>query len=280
MTRRLPCQPLLCCALLSMTALSSLPARAADTQLPAWRVLEYEQKAFFVTARSRLEIAPDGDKSGHWRLTASSSVASNSEEVAIDLAADGRALYRTRLSTGSGKRYKTFSFLPEHILRVRHDPPADSSLPPCRWPVSSRREVPYPPLAQGMVVTDAYNLLTLAGRFHSSGEASAEVVVNTEFNFYRVRMNRAEGPDIQVDYQVTGEKAVTGSRGTRAVELSVSPLGKLAEKPDFSLLGLNGDATVLFDRDTGLPLQLRGNAPRIGSTKIDLKKVTWRDPRE
>lgn len=281
---RLPCQYLLlCCGLLSLHALADPPeaavASAAPPALPAWQVLEYEQQAFFVTARSRVEIMPDSDDPGQWRLTASSSVASNSEELVLELAAaDGRARYRSRLSKGKNERYKTYEFLPGHILRVRRDPPADTTRPPSDWPVSSSREIPYPAAAAGLVVTDAYALLDLAGRFLASDAAAMEVAVNTEFNFYRVRMSRRDGPSIGVNYQVSGASAVTGKRPSRVVAIAVSPLGEQPDKPDFSLLGLGGEITVLFDESGDLPLQLRGDAPRIGKAEINLKAVTLREP--
>jgi hypothetical protein len=264
--------------------MANLPAGAADlapTPLPAWQVLEFEQQAFFVTARSRVEVVRDSTEGERWRLTANSSVASNSEEVELALAAaDGRASYRARLSKGKQERFKTYEFLPEHILRLRRDPPPGSTEPPCKWPVSSRKEIAYPPLATGVVVTDAYALLDLAGRFLASPEASADVVINTEFNFYQVHMTRSEGPSIKVNYQVAGGPAITGTRQTRGVMLQVDPLGQPAEKPDFSLLGLNGEGgiAVLFDPDSDLPLQLRGTAPRIGAAEINLKTVTLREP--
>jgi len=225
-----------------------------------------------------VEIVEQEDDSGNWQLTAASSVASNSEEGVLHFAAaNGRASYRSRLSKGKDERFKTYRFLPEHILRVRRDPPTDATLPPCQWPVTSRREIPYPPAAGELVVTDAYALLALADRFRLSTEDSAELVINTEFNFYRVTMSHLATPAIEVSYQLDG-KAVSGSRNTTGVALKVEPLGKLAEKPDFSLLGLEGDITLLFDRATGLPLQLRGNAPRIGRAEINLKAATLREP--
>jgi hypothetical protein len=277
-------QPL-CRSLLLAAGLASSQALATQTStpppLPVWQVLEYEQKAFFMTARSRVEIAAAVDNSERWRLTANSSVASNSEDVTLDLsAANGKALHRSRLSKGKEQRYKTYDFLPKHIERVRRDPPPNTQLPPREWPVSGRQDIAYPQQAAGMVVTDAYALLALAGRFLASGAATAEVIVNTQFNFYRVRMTPvSENPSIKVNYQLNAtQPAVTGKHSTRGVALAVSPVGEQPDKHDFSLLGLNGDITILFDEDNGLPLQLRGTAPRIGNTEINLKRVTLRDP--
>jgi hypothetical protein len=282
--RTTPVQPL-CRSLLLLAGLvsSQVPANETNTlpSLPQWQVLEYEQKAFFMTAKSRVEIVAAGDNSEHWRLTASSSVASNSEDVTLDLTgAEGKALYRSRLSKGKEQRLKTYDFLQTHIERVRRDPPPKTKLPPSEWPVSSRKDIAYPPEAADKVVTDAYALLDLAGRFQASDAETAEVIVNTEFNFYQIRMTRSnDEPDIEVSYEVEGTRAaVTGKRNTSAVALEVAPVGDQPDKYDFSLLGLNGDITILFDADTGLPLQLSGTAPRIGDAEINLKRVTLRKP--
>ena len=128
------------------------------------------------------------------------------------------------------------------------------------------------------MVTDAYALLLLADRLQASGETSTEVVVHTEFTFYRVRMTCGNGIPVQVNYQVTGAEAVKGKRDTRAVALQFTPLGTPVDKPDFSLLGLHSDIILFFDRSSGLLVQVRGNAPRIGATQINLKTVTMREP--
>ena len=274
---------LLCsCLLATACTLAGNPAHAeaASPDLPVWQALEYEQKALWVTAHSRVELVADADDCQLWLLTARSSVASNSEEVELELAArDGRALQRARLSQGKGRRFKNYEFLPEYILRQRRDPPANTKLPPDEWPLTSSKEVAYPPLPDDTVVTDAYALLELAGRFLASEAASRQVAVNTEFNFYLVTMSRSDTPAIKVNYQVEGQaKAVSGQRDTHGVTLQVSPLGEQADKPDFSLLGLHGEISLLFDRDNGLPLQLKGTAPRLGSTEINLVGVTLRDP--
>jgi hypothetical protein len=61
-----------------------------------------------------------------------------------------------------------------------------------------------------------------------------------------------------------------------AVALQVNPEGELSDKADFSLLGLQDEIILFFDKNSGLPLQVRGVAPRIGATEIDLKSVTLR----
>lgn len=248
--------------------------------LPAWQTLEFEQSAYWVTARSRVTINPSPDDPHNWLLTATSSVASNTEEVLIELEANsGRALHRSRLSRGKQQRYKSYQFQPDYILRERREPGDNPAREPAQWPLSSSRNTPYPPAAADLVVTDAYALLYLAGRFQHSQQERTEVVVNTDANFYRVRMTHGQDGKVKVDYQVTGQDSpVTGERDSSEVILSISPVGAAPDKPDFSLLGLNGEITLQLDRASGLPLQLRGTAPRLGATEINLRAVTLPEP--
>lgn len=192
---------------------------------------------------------------------------------------DGALLHRSRFSSGKEKRLKSYHYLPKHITRKRHDPGEDESGLPQQWPVSSVVHIPYPKLAEGMVITDAYTLLLLASRFYEGSEESAQVVVQTDFNFYRVVMRRGHDLSIPMKYQLSGNKEISGSRNTRSVNFSVQPLGTLPDDTDFSFLGLKGRIRLLFDRETGIPVQIRGDAPRIGSTTINLKKAILRESR-
>ena len=271
-----------CLLLVSANLAGSLACavQPAPPTLPVWQILDFEQQAFWATARSQIEVQPVPGDEQRWQLTAASSVASNSEQVQLTLAArDGHAIRRTRLSKGKDQRYKFFDYQADHILRERRNPGADKDQLPTEWAVSSRREIDYPAHGKGMAITDAYALLVIAGRFQAGSKESAEVVIHTDFNFYRVQMTRSPGAPITVDYQIAGsDQATTGMRDTHAVILQASPLGTLAEKPDFSLLGLYGRITLLFDDESGLPVQLRGTAPRLGPVEINLKSATLREP--
>lgn len=256
-------------------------AQEVSPPLPAWKVLQFEQKAFWATARSRIEVEKSATIDGAWTLAARSSVVSNSEEVQVTLnAGSGQVISRSRLSRGSDQRFKSFDYGPEFILRERRSGDKKATVPPSEWPVSSTREIPYPEPREGLAVIDDYTLLLLADRLQASKAASMEVIVHTEFNFYTVRMTVGNGIPVSADFQVTNGADVQGRRETRAVALQVSPRGELKDKPDFSLLGLRGDIILFFDKQTGLPLQIRGDAPRIGATEINLKAATLREPAE
>ena len=257
------------------------PGQAADTevpQLPAWQVLEFEEQAFWATARSRVEITAAPTDEQYWELEASSSVVDNSEQVLLSIdPTSGRVHKRSRLSQGRDQRLKSFDYQADYILRERRDPGANPAVPPEEWPMSSSKKISYPASATDSVVTNPYVLLLLAGRLQAQGPGtSAEVLVHTDLNFYRVRLTCGNGIPITVDYQVTGDGSVSGKRDTLAVVLHISPEGTLEEKADFSLFGLYKDIILFFDRSSGLPLQVRGIAPRIGATEINLKSVTMR----
>ncbi|RLA48242.1 MAG: hypothetical protein DRQ97_04730 [Gammaproteobacteria bacterium] len=252
---------------------------APTPPLPDWQLLEFEHQAFWVTARSQVEINRDSANEQQWQIIAASSVVGNSEQVTLTLdPQNGRVIKRTRLSRGKQQRYKIFDYLADYILRERRVPEDDSNQPTAEWPVTSRKKIAYPELTNGLVITDVYALLPLADRFQAGSDGSAEWVVLTDFNFYHVRMTHGADTAIAVDYQVIGGQRVTGTREMRSVTLEVNPLVPLVEKPDFSLLGLHGRITLLFDKESSIVVQLRGTAPKLGSTEINLKTVTLRKP--
>ena len=257
---------------------------ANDTQsplLPDWRILEFEQRAFFATAKSSLEIMEAPDRPGQWALSANSSVLDNSEEVFLLFnPTDGQALYRTRLSRGQDQRFKTFHYGENGVRRERRDPGENAAVAPEEWKLSSIKEIAYPSLTNNRAVTDVYALILLASQLLEEPGRSLDVVVHTEFNFYTVKMTSSSGISINVDYELDGVGKITGKRNTTAVKLKISPLGESPEDPDFSLLGLHGYIIMFFDKESGLLLRLLGQAPRIGETEINLKKTVLRTPQE
>ncbi len=268
----------LCLALVSRS-------HAADIvlpKLPDWQILEFEEKAFWATARSRLELLPVADDKEHWDLNVLSSVVDNSEQIVVRFdPATGSALTRSRLSRGKEQRIKSYRYEADFILRERHNPGADASASPQEWPLSYSGKVSYPSAAGDTVVTEPYLLVLLAQRLQALGpDKSMEVIVHTDLNFYRVRLTSGNGIPVNANYAVTGQGTVSGVRDTLAVALQVTPEGTLAEDTDFSLLGLQGEIILFFDRSSGLPLQIRGIAPRIGATSINLKSVTMRESRQ
>lgn len=254
----------------------------AQPELPAWRALEFERKAFWATAYSFIEVRQDTCDDQRWKLTANNSIYSaivrNDETKELTLTPDdARLIQRKRYSGGSSQRFKFYDYLPQHISRERRDPGSVENQPPEDWPLSSRSRIAYPALPADAVITDAYALLLLATRFNASDEESLEVIVQTDFNFFRVRMTHSIDINVEASYQIENGKNVSGKRNASAVTMLVEPLGELAEESDFSLMGLSGRLILLFDKQNGVPIQLRGSAPRIGDSHIDLKRVVMRE---
>lgn len=265
------------CLLACLLPCTAFAGRAAA--LPAWQMLEFEEQAFWATAHSRLEFPDPAQDQDYWKLTADSAIPGNSEHVIHTFEPDsGQLVSRDRLSKGKkDQRLKRYTYGDEDLLRERRAPEGSDGAAPDDWPVTSRKELTYPPAAGEITLTSPYMLLVLAQRLQEEGPgASQEVLVHTDFNFYRARLTCGNGVPVKANYALNGEDTVSGERATRAVALRVSPEGELAEKDDFNLLGLHGDIILLFDRETGLPLQVRGDAPRVGRMEINLKAATLR----
>tara|TARA_R110002049_G_scaffold31098_20_gene105885 strand:- start:679 stop:1515 length:837 start_codon:yes stop_codon:yes gene_type:complete len=261
-------------------AMMSVTHAAADElpSLPSWQVLEYEQRAFWATAKSRLEVLPVPGKPDLWELDVQSSVVDNSEKLEVSFeAATGRVLSRARISSGKEQRMKSYQYNADHILRERRNAPSNSAVPANEWPLSNTRYLDYPASRGDTVVTSPYMLVLLAAQLQAQGpNKSMEVLVNTDLNFYRVKLTSGNGITIDADYKVAGQEPVSTRVDTIAVAIQASPEGTLVDDDDFSVLGLDGEIILLFDPATGLPLQIRGDAPRIGGTEIKLKSVTMR----
>lgn len=254
-------------------------AKAADITAPAlpdWQALEFEEKAYWATAKSRLEILPNEEDESLWDLEVVSSVVNNSEQINVSFEpATGLPLTRSRFSRGSGQRIKSYLYEEEHMLRERRDRVANK--PPADWPVASSKQLDYPDSMKDIGLTSPYLLILLAQRLQEKGpNKSMEILVHTDKNFYRVRLSSGQGLPVDANYTVPGGDKVSGSRPTLAVAVQFEPEGELADKEDFHLLGLQEDIIIFFDKKSGLPLQISGKAPRIGDTRINLKTVTMR----
>ena len=266
-------------ALASLQAVSSVAASGDTATLPSWQVLEFEEKAFWATAHSRIELLPDKEDTGFWLLDITSSVVGNSETVAVVFEPEtGQVLSRSRLSKGKGHRMKRYEYKENAVVRERRNGSDYPEMAPADWPVSSRKKVALPATAKDNVITSPYPLLVLAQRLLTSDKNKAiEVLVHTDLNIYRARLSSGNGIPLDVDY-LQGEERVRGRRETRAVAIQVNPEGALNDDEDFNLLGLESNILLFFDRASLLPLQVTGKAPRIGDTSIKLKSVILRQP--
>jgi hypothetical protein len=253
-------------------------------QLPDWQVLEFEEKAFWATAQSRLELLPAEGNPDHWSFVANSSVPNNSEQVSMTLNAQtGQILQRERLSYGKkDQRVKSYRYGSKYVFKERREPSnSAATTSPGEWPLVSKGKLLRPASDKNLVITNPYLLILHAAELQKEGlDSKRELMVHTDENFYVARLSSGKGIPLEADFQVVGGKSIKEQRETIGVVIKVSPAENLKDKDDFSLLGLSGDIIILFDKETGLPLQIRGLAPRIGSANINLKSVTMRPPAE
>jgi hypothetical protein len=98
--------------------------------------------------------------------------------------------------------------------------------------------------------------------------------VNTDFNFYRVTAVAAGEDLVEVEADLDGSP---NPREVDLVSLAAKPVQPLADKTDFNLLGLSGNIVIAYDRATGIPVQVRGMAPRIGFAELTLKSLERQD---
>ena len=258
---------------LILTLVVQATLATASEGLPVWNTLEYEQKAFWVTATSSVALDPcSGERSQNWCLTAESSVASNRETLTLEAEYTGRLTERKRASVGrERRRIKEWSYSAEGIARRRLEPVSKAA---DDYQVTSERQLDYP--AAAGPVTDAVLLLALAAPGSAPGKAQP-FIVQTDLNFYRVTATTLGEESVAGEFVLDGRKS-GGPRPARLVQLTAEPIKPLADKPDFSLLGLSGDIVIAFDAATGVPLQLRGRAPRVGEATIDLRRASLRKP--
>jgi len=242
--------------------------------LPGWREVSFELHSFWVTAHSKLSIVARNDErlGAVWELLVEESIADNrAQETQLLIPGSGYLLQRSRLTSGKDTRLKEYRYAAEDLVRIRREPDSKRDLPSTRWPVTSRRDIPYPELEEGAVLTSMPALLLVAGSVAEAPGQAATVYVHGDVNFYRVRLSVVGEEQVEVDYSlVGGEQRMQGRRTAIVVGLQVDPVGTPRGDPEFSLLGLDGQVSILLDAQSRLPLQVRGRAPRIGETHINL----------
>ncbi len=236
--------------------------------------MSFERHSIWVTARSKLSIAARNDDQlgAVWVLQVEESIAGNrAQETQLMTPGSGCLLQRSRLTSGKNTRLKEYRYAAEKLVRIRREPDSARDLPSAQWPVSSRRDISYPALEEGAVLTSMPALLLAAGSVVEAPGHAATVYVHGDFNFYRVRLSVVGEEQVEVDYSLGGGlQRMQGERTAIVVGLQVDPVGTPRGDPEFSLLGLGGQVSILLDEQSRLPLQVRGRAPRIGETYINL----------
>jgi len=256
-----------CCRRLASTlllcALPSWAGTAAETPvpLPTWETLRYEQQSFWATARSDITVDRCEDDATLWCTRIENRLGDSFEEISLVTGSDGGLVQRKRFSQGSESRRKEWTYSQAQVRRRRLEPEGNS------WRLTSDLRLDIP--ATVSRPTDSQLLLHLA-----SLDTDTAAYVHTDLNFYRVNIRRIGRDSLRIDAALGLDGPL--ERKVDLVALSAQVVGDPRDKPDFALLGLEGDLVIAFDTVTGVPLQIRGRAPRLGSVSIVLKAVTLR----
>ena len=248
--------------------------QAVPAAEPVWQELVFERRSMWATARSRLSLGKgEQDPFGPiLLLRLEGSLGSNTERETQLLATGSYSLLqRDRLTRGKNQRLKQYRYGADQVERIRREPGASEQQTPEQWPVSSRRALSFPGPGSGGVITSAQALLALAGAVIEEREQPLAVYVHTDVNFYRVRLVADGEETLDVNYTLAGgSQQVRGKRAAVVVRLETEPAGTPEDPPDLTLIGLGGEISIVLDKQTRLPLQVRGSAPRLGKTSIDL----------
>lgn len=238
-----------------------------------WSELRYEAKSIWATALTKLtlETQESAEFGQVQRLQLDGSVAKNTERDISLLAPESKAvLERERFTKGKNQRLKQYAYAENTVTRTRREPSTtDSTVPPQQWPSSSEKKLTRPSLQECPVLTVIPALLMQAQTVSSMPDQILTTCVHSDNNFYRVQMKKSGEESLKVKYSLAGTK-VSGKKATDIITVQVERVGTADGDNDFSLLGLSSPVVILVGKEAQLPLQVRGKAPRIGNTQINL----------
>ena len=288
------------CVVLVLLGLPAPLATAESSDGAPWRMLEFERKSIWGTAKARIELnekssaelanawqnpgrqdylMPLGESV--WELTVAATVGSNRARLQLLMEPTSTAIYqRDRFTVGrKNRRNKFYRYHREGVSRIRRDPqPDEVSLPPAQWSQSLLQEITFPRLPADRVVTAPYALLILTSALPLTADASAAFYVHTDYNLYRVVLQRGIDTRVKASYLLLDSdgqsRRYKEDRRAETIHLQLESTEQAPDKPDFELLGLSGEITVLIDSETRLPLRVIGTAPRVGKAHLDLKSAS------
>ncbi|MFN2328642.1 MAG: hypothetical protein ABR612_06985 [Chromatocurvus sp.] len=284
-----------------LACLLSGPAQAM--QMPPWQQLVFEQKSFWATARGVLTLSEftdargareidsahnsaqttdTGASSGYLSLEVNNYVASSSEQITLTLdAATGATQFRWRLSRGRESRVKIHEYYDTVIERERREPPAgNGNISPADWPATHEMNMPLPPEAEGRRIVATHALIVLLPTLLEDPSRADDYLVHTDLNFFLLDADLSD-KTMTIDNTITvdGERRKKDRR-CQVLTLRMTPIPGNPEEPDVMLMGMSGKIHIFIDMASGLPLRLRGDAPRIGSAELNLIEASTRTSRK
>lgn len=286
--------------LLALALFTASAQLSAATEPPPWRTLEYHKEYFWVKASTTLSLKPvaSGQAAASWvqpanstalkpqaaqvwQLAVVSAIASNQEKIVEWLDPQSFGLYqRSRLSEGKEKRFKNYRFLAQGVHRLRRAPvPGEESKPSKSWSQTTAQTIPYPAaLAQPVALTSPQALLAIASMapLAKTGD-SWRGYIYTDLDFFEATLTVSGTETVPQAFTLTAKTStcrVKANKTALVVDLSTRYIGDKAQEDAFDLLGMTGKISILVDTETRLPVRLRGVAPRLGYTNLDLAKAS------
>ena len=286
-------------SVLALCLLWALSGPGQTIELPAWEQLVFEQKSFWATARGVITLseftdargARDFDPAGdggsdagpqYLSLEVNNYVASSSEQITLTLnARTGAAQFRWRLSRGRETRVKIHEYADTGIARERREPPTtEATVSPADWPATRRMDVALPPAAKGRHIVATHALLALLPTLLADPARADDYLVHSDLNFFRLQASLSDKTETVSNTLTLNGEVSESARRCRVLTLRTLPLPGNPEEPDIMLMGMSGKIHVFIDIATGLPLRLRGDAPRLGRAELNLIEASTRDPRD
>ncbi len=287
-----------------MSALLALPLAAGgqrpayDPQSVGWSRLELEATKFFMTARSEVVLAtrpaaeaaadliapgkgrglaPRGAESG--RIDIRSRFLGRDSRVRFWFdPGDARALQRSSYDRSKKRRrHRTYRYTGGGVFsRTLRPAGGEEGRPHGRWTDVQDKYFATSRQRGRAAVTEAAGLLYLvpAGDFRFPGD-SARVSVFTRGKVREVDVTVTGRERLRVDYvEVSGgrERSVRGT--VDALRVAVRPRAAAGEeRPDFKLLGLEGDIDIYLEPRSRAPLLVSGRIPGAGRVRLRLQRA-------
>ncbi len=190
------------------------------------------------------------------------------------------ALGRIRTRRGDDDFIKIYRFTDQGVFRIQKEPTDDElSLSPDKWTDIKESFYAHDLKQMGCAVASERSILLYiasVGVFSDNPQPVALCVLGKR-QLHRVRLSAAGIQTLNLEYvekkgSARLEKA--GSVEALKIALETEPLkADLKEDENFSFLGLRSNIAIFIDPASGLPVQISGKVPRLGTLQFELTEV-------
>lgn len=280
---------------------------AEEPPMPSWKALRFKASKFFLTAHMEVRLeeatAPlnDGDLLSSpegripalpphppWTIELTSSVAGRRTRTLVWFDPQSlSALQRLREKLGSRPYDKLSRFTLDGVYTRRRSPVTEAEVdaPATSWGKVETKFEAYRdsnpmateerPSAPCGAVLEATQLLYLLPTLDFENPPD-DLCVFSDGRLSRLRFEARGTASIDIEIEETAADGSLRQReeetAARCVVVHSRSLDNRSEG-QLELLGLEGDLEVFIDETHGLPLEIRGKLPRIGSVRVKLVGV-------